>query len=55
MTEDVKYLEYLVKALVANPDAVKVTRTTDEMGVLMTLDVDPMAGLVILLKPLEFL
>jgi len=34
------FLEYVVKGLVDNPDAVKVDRTVDEMGVLLTLDVD---------------
>lgn len=37
----VEFLEYLVKSLVDNPDSVKVTRTVDEMGVLLTLDVHP--------------
>lgn len=35
------YLENLVKGLVDNPNDVKVTKTIDEMGVLMTLDVNP--------------
>lgn len=39
--EDKQFLEYVVKQLVANPDAVKVDRTVDERGVLLTLDVDP--------------
>jgi predicted RNA-binding protein YlqC (UPF0109 family) len=38
--DDKKFLEYVVKGLVDNPDAVKVDRTVDEMGVLLTLDVD---------------
>ncbi|MBI1999118.1 MAG: KH domain-containing protein [Parcubacteria group bacterium] len=37
--KDQEFLEYLVKSLVDSPDAVKVTRTVDEMGVLLTLDV----------------
>ncbi|MBX4198706.1 KH domain-containing protein [Candidatus Parcubacteria bacterium] len=41
MIDDLKFLEFLVKALVENPDDVKITRTVDEMGVLMTLDVHP--------------
>jgi len=41
MDRDVEFLEYVVKALVDNPDGVKVTRTVDEMGVLLTLDVNP--------------
>ena len=35
------YLESLVKGLVDHQDDVKVTKTVDEMGVLMTLDVNP--------------
>lgn len=41
MTADKDFLEFLVKSLVDNPDAVKVDRVVDEMGVLLTLDVDP--------------
>jgi predicted RNA-binding protein YlqC (UPF0109 family) len=37
--EDKQFLEYVVKALVDNPEAVTVHRTVDEMGVLLTLDV----------------
>ncbi len=40
MTADKDFLEFLVKALVDSPDAVKVERVVDEMGVLLTLDVD---------------
>ena len=40
MENDVKFLEFVVKALVEKPENVKITRTVDEMGVLMTLDVD---------------
>lgn len=36
-----EFLEYVVKSLVDNPNDVKVTRTVDEMGVLMTLDLNP--------------
>lgn len=39
--EDHAFLEYLVKSLVANPNDVKVNRTVDERGVLLTLDVNP--------------
>jgi predicted RNA-binding protein YlqC (UPF0109 family) len=35
-----EFLEYVVKSLVDNPDAVRVERTVDEMGVLLTLDID---------------
>ncbi len=38
---DQEFLEYVVKSLVDNPDAVKVERTVDEMGVLLILDVSP--------------
>jgi predicted RNA-binding protein YlqC (UPF0109 family) len=37
--EDKQFLETVVKSLVDNPDAVKINRTVDEMGVLLTLDV----------------
>lgn len=39
--DDTQFLEYIVKALVDHPDDVKIKRTVDEMGVLMTLDVHP--------------
>jgi len=39
--KDKEFLEYVVKALVDNPDAVTVDRKVDEMGVLMTLKTDP--------------
>jgi len=39
--KDVEFLEYVVKELVDVPEAVKVSRKVDEMGVLITLDVDP--------------
>jgi predicted RNA-binding protein YlqC (UPF0109 family) len=38
---DQEFLEYAVKALVDNPDDVKVERKIDEMGVLISLDVNP--------------
>jgi predicted RNA-binding protein YlqC (UPF0109 family) len=38
--EDKQFLEFVVKGLVDYPEAVKVERTVDEMGVLLTLDVD---------------
>jgi predicted RNA-binding protein YlqC (UPF0109 family) len=37
--KDQEFVEYVVKALVENPDQVKVERRVDEMGVLITLDV----------------
>lgn len=41
MESDKEFLEYVVKALVDNPDDVKIDRTVDEMGVLITLSVNP--------------
>ncbi len=41
MERDAAFLEYIVKALVDHPEAVKIVRTLDEMGVLITLDVHP--------------
>lgn len=39
MEQDVKFLDFVVKALVEHPEDVKIVRTVDEMGVLMNLDV----------------
>jgi len=39
MEMDNQFLEFVVKALVDNPNDVKIKRTVDEMGVLLTLDV----------------
>ena len=41
MEMDNQFLEFVVKALVDNPNDVKIKRTVDEMGVLLTLDVNP--------------
>src|SRR5580698_985104 len=38
--QDTAFLEYVVKALVDNPDDVKISRTVDEMGVLLMLNVN---------------
>lgn len=38
---DKQFLEAIVKFLVDTPNKVKVDRSVDEMGVLLTLDVDP--------------
>ena len=38
---DREFLEYVVKALVDNPNDVKIERAVDEMGVLITLTVNP--------------
>lgn len=40
MEQDQKFLEYVVKALADFPDDVKITRTVDEMGVLLSLSVN---------------
>lgn len=37
---DYQFLEYVVKTLVDNPNDVKIERTVDEMGVLLTLTVN---------------
>jgi hypothetical protein len=39
--KDLEFLEMIVKAIVSTPDAVSVDRTVDEMGVLLTLKIDP--------------
>ena len=38
---DQQFIEYIVKSLVGNPDAVSIERTIDEKGVLLELTVDP--------------
>lgn len=38
---DQQFLEFVAKNLVDNPNDIKITRTVDEMGVLMTLEVNP--------------
>jgi predicted RNA-binding protein YlqC (UPF0109 family) len=37
---DEQFIEYIVKSIVGNPDAVKIERTIDEKGVLLELTVD---------------
>lgn len=37
---DKEFLEYVIKALVDNPDDVKIDRKVDEMGVLLSLKVN---------------
>lgn len=39
--KDIEFLEYVVKELVDNPKDVKVERKVDEMGVLLSLTVNP--------------
>lgn len=41
MESDQKFLEVVVTSLVDNPSDVKIVRTVDEMGVLLTLTVNP--------------
>ena len=41
MTQDQEFLDFLIRSLVDVPDAVKTDRKVDEMGVLLTLKVDP--------------
>lgn len=38
---DQQFVEYIVKSLVGNPDAVTISRRIDEKGVLLELTVDP--------------
>ncbi len=38
---DQQFIEYIVKSVVGNPDAVKIERRIDEKGVLLELSVDP--------------
>lgn len=40
MERDQAFLEFVIKALVDKPEDVKITRTVDEMGVLLTLSVN---------------
>lgn len=40
-TIDQRFIEYIVKTLVNNPEKVEVERKIDEKGVLLTLTVDP--------------
>lgn len=39
--KDQEFIDYVVKALVDHPESVKTERTVDEMGVLITLHVNP--------------
>jgi hypothetical protein len=40
-TNDKEFLEYIIKTLVDNPEDVKIDRKVDEMGVLLSLKVNP--------------
>lgn len=46
--QDTQFLEYVVKALVDKPEEVKIARSVDEMGVLLTLvvGVDDMGKII---------
>lgn len=39
--KDKEFVEEIVRAIVAHPEDVKVERTVDEMGVLLTLHINP--------------
>lgn len=39
--EDQAFLEYLIKGIVSHPDDVSIDRKVDELGVLLTLKVNP--------------
>ena len=41
MEQDQTFLDFVVKGLADHPEAVVITRTVDEMGVLLTLTVHP--------------
>lgn len=41
MENDIQFLDFVVKGLVDHPESVKINRTVDEMGVLLSLDVHP--------------
>lgn len=40
-SHDQEFVEYVVKSIVDHPDDVKIERSIDEMGVLITLSVNP--------------
>lgn len=41
MENDQEFVEYVVRAIVNNPDDVRTERTVDERGVLITLHINP--------------
>lgn len=41
MERDEEFVQYVVKALVDNPNDVRTERSVDEMGVLITLHINP--------------
>ena len=40
-TKDEQFLEYIINTLADHPESVKVSRSVDEMGVLLSLKVHP--------------
>lgn len=40
-TKDKDFVEFVVKSIVDHPDDVKIERTVDEMGVLISLKINP--------------
>lgn len=40
-TTDQEFVEFIVKSIVDNPEDVKIERTVDEMGVLISLTINP--------------
>ena len=40
-TKDKDFVEYIVKSIVDHPDVVVIERTVDEMGVLISLKINP--------------
>ena len=38
--QDQDFLEFVVKGLVDHPESIKISRVVDEMGVLLTLDLN---------------
>ena len=41
MEKDQEFVEFIIKALVDNPEDVRTDRSVDEMGVLITLHINP--------------
>jgi predicted RNA-binding protein YlqC (UPF0109 family) len=41
MEQDQTFVEYIVKSIVSHPEDVRTERTIDEMGVLITLKINP--------------
>jgi len=39
--KDREFVDFIIKNLVTKPDAVEVVRTVDELGVLLSVKVDP--------------